>query len=896
MQTQTTLNIPSIRIGNDLPISLDVELAIGGSKMTTENTDVTLLDPKGIVIPINWTVEDTKIVGTFPGSLQKRTGLYVVKIVLNKDVPAMATSDMRLFRLVAHSWEADATADVLSNIAITVTDMFSEIELEAIRKIISGGVISSSYETVDAGTLYLDESEEFYILPREICELVMAAWENKMLPVISATLHTYTTQIAAIVYKNEYNGRFICFCHSSGEDTPEYHAFGSLDVEGGRLYLSYEQPYIEDLDTIRSGAAAGSTAYQKPSSGIPSTDMSEAVRETLEKADTSLQPADKEDVIAQVRAEENARKDADSAIGSRIDTVESKIPAAASAQNQLADKDFVNSSIETASATFRGTYNLVTDLVLPVGATHEQVASALASKIATADKNDYTFVQIPVVDETPDVIASIDRYKNTGSTWAYEYTLNNSGFTAAQWAAINSGITEGDVAKLAALPTSAELNTLLNGKQDVIADLDTIRSGAAAGSTAYQKPSSGIPSTDMSEAVRETLEKADTSLQPADKEDVIAQVRAEENARKDADSAIGSRIDTVESKIPAAASAQNQLADKDFVNSSIETASATFRGTYNLVTGLGLTISATHEQVASALASKVVTADKNDYTFVQIPVADETPDVIASIDRYKNTGTAWAYEFTLNNSGFTAAQWAAINSGITEEAWLHTPEAVPNSESQQQFIDVYQSALAQLYQGITDAQNAKADYVGDDNYVYRWNAVAGRYERTSLYVKGDPGVTDYWQLNNKPTSLSQFQDDLGTNPAHTHSQYLTQQDIGGKADKTDLLSLVDGGSYNSTSKKIELKHGSTVLAEIDATAFIKDGMVSDVNIINGNLVITFNTDSGKEPISIPLTDIFNPANYYDKTAIDIQMGLKADKTELSNCETVVVGSGGTWPF
>ena len=58
--------------------------------------------------------------------------------------------------------------------------------------------------------------------------------------------------------------------------------------------------------------------------------------------------------------------------------------------------------------------------------------------------------------------------------------------------------------------------------------------------------------------------------------------------------------------------------------------------------------------------------------------------------------------------------------------------------------------LQQLYQGITDAQNAKADYVGEDNYVYRWNAVAGEYQRTALYVKGDPGTTDYNQLENKP--------------------------------------------------------------------------------------------------------------------------------------------------
>lgn len=30
-------------------------------------------------------------------------------------------------------------------------------------------------------------------------------------------------------------------------------------------------------------------------------------------------------------------------------------------------------------------------------------------------------------------------------------------------------------------------------------------------------------------------------------------------------------------------------------------------------------------------------------------------------------GDIWQYEYTLNNSSFTAAQWAAINSGMTSE-------------------------------------------------------------------------------------------------------------------------------------------------------------------------------------------------------------------------------------
>ena len=91
-----------------------------------------------------------------------------------------------------------------------------------------------------------------------------------------------------------------------------------------------------------------------------------------------------------------------------------------------------------------------------------------------------------------------------------------------------------------------------------------------------------------------------------------------------------------------------------------------------------------------------------------------------------------------------------------------------------------------------------------------------------------------------------------------------------------LLGLVNTGGYNSTSKKIELKHDSTVLAEIDATAFIKDGMVSNVVIDGGYIVITFNTDAGQEPIRIPLADVFNPSNYYTKSEMDDALAGKQD--------------------
>ena len=84
---------------------------------------------------------------------------------------------------------------------------------------------------------------------------------------------------------------------------------------------------------------------------------------------------------------------------------------------------------------------------------------------------------------------------------------------------------------------------------------------------------------------------------------------------------------------------------------------------------------------------------------------------------------------------------------------------------------------------------------------------------------------------------------------------------------------VDVGSqiaYDSSNKTISLKDasGNVLGTPIDATDFIKDGMVSDVSVYDSNLVISFNTDAGKEGISIPLSHIFDSSNYYTKSEIN----------------------------
>lgn len=99
--------------------------------------------------------------------------------------------------------------------------------------------------------------------------------------------------------------------------------------------------------------------------------------------------------------------------------------------------NFVNSSIATNTAYY------ISDNGEPFTSVEELEAY---SGIVT--NNDYAFVT--GTDSAGNTY--YDRYKATVRdstvTWALEYRLNNSSFTAAQWAAINSGITAALVAKI----------------------------------------------------------------------------------------------------------------------------------------------------------------------------------------------------------------------------------------------------------------------------------------------------------------------------------------------------------------------------------------------------------------------------------------------------------------
>ena len=118
-----------------------------------------------------------------------------------------------------------------------------------------------------------------------------------------------------------------------------------------------------------------------------------------------------------------------------VDTINGKIPSEASSSNQLADKNYVDDSINQVAA-----YYITRTAAWDAFATKAQLLATTTFyswwTVRTPTRNDYCIV---LADETHNWETT--RYSYQWSSWEYQYTVNETALTQQQVDALNSWIT-----------------------------------------------------------------------------------------------------------------------------------------------------------------------------------------------------------------------------------------------------------------------------------------------------------------------------------------------------------------------------------------------------------------------------------------------------------------------
>lgn len=254
----------------------------------------------------------------------------------------------------------------------------------------------------------------------------------------------------------------------------------------------------------------------------------------------------------------------------------------------------------------------------------------------------------------------------------------------------------------------------------------------------------------------------------------------------------------------------------------------------------------------------------------------------------------------LDNIYFLGDILTLTNESISTIDSILTPYADFKKAVQDRKIFIAKTSLGQFYVNVSSLESKyliTSIVNGDDEYVYLLKFAINTNDSNwdSINTLSKYKLATEWDLNRKVSSINPAPD-KGIEIGGT-AQYPT---VGIKLDPTQgnvTLSLGENGlkandatalrdvtgqnfikkngtnveghlnlTYNSGTKKINLEgFDSSVIASIDATAFIKDGMIDTVELVTDPeshdpgtyLVITFNTDAGKEAIYLDVSSLID---------------------------------------
>lgn len=273
----------------------------------------------------------------------------------------------------------------------------------------------------------------------------------------------------------------------------------------------------------------------------------------------------------------------------------------------------------------------------------------------------------------------------------------------------------------------------------------------------------------------------------------------------------------------------------------------------------------------------------------------------------------------LDNIYFLGDILTLTEQSLSTIATILTPHADFKQAIQDKKVFIAKTSLGQVYVNVTTITEGSKYLVtsivnGEGGKVYSLNFTANAYgnnwSNITLLTKYSIATSD--DLTRKVTAVRATANKGieigGTTQTPTVGIKLdpTQGNVtlslganGLKAEDTTALRAVTGQNfikkngtnveghlnltYNTETKKINLEgFNSSIIASIDATAFIKDGMINTVELVTNPeshspgtyLVITFNTDAGKDAIYLDvssLIDVYEGHNGIKVTGKDIRL-------------------------
>ena len=178
------------------------------------------------------------------------------------------------------------------------------------------------------------------------------------------------------------------------------------------------------------------------------------------------------------------------------------------------------------------------------------------------------------------------------------------------------------------------------------------------------------------------------------------------------------------------------------------------------------------------------------------------------------------------------------------------------------------STTEQVNSAITAATNALAESIAEQHYQTSGdvqNAISGKADTTAVTEAIDAAVSGKADTTAVTQAISEaVSGKLDTSVFNTYSGNVA----------TQLASKIAGAAWDSTTSHLNffdnVSATGTPLTYVDGADWVKDSFLKSVTVedkeISGEtvpcLVFVFETESGETETDIPLTDIFDPSNYY----------------------------------